>query len=88
MAISIELCLYISYIIIHALSLYSVVRKRNISDDQQSSTLFVGHLPYDMDASELRSYFPGSTDARILSDRYSGISKGYTIFFLFLFWSY
>lgn len=47
------------------------------SVDAPSSTLFVGHLPYNMTESEVMALFPGSTSARIMSDPFTGLSKGY-----------
>lgn len=41
-----------------------------------SSTIFVGRLPPDASEEELRTHFPGCVAARIIKDKFSGISKG------------
>ncbi|XP_065891263.1 nucleolin-like [Dysidea avara] len=53
------------------------VHERESSVDASSLTLFVGHLPLNMTESELMSLFPGCVGARIISDTFTGISKGY-----------
>lgn len=42
-----------------------------------SSTIFVGRLPPDASEEELRTHFPGCVAARIIKDKFSGISKGF-----------
>lgn len=41
-----------------------------------SSTIFVGRLPPDASEDELKTHFPGCLAARIIKDKFSGISKG------------
>ena len=52
-----------------SLSLFSLVRARG--------TLFVSHLPHDMNEAELQSLFPDSIAVRIIFNRSTGLSKGY-----------
>ena len=41
-----------------------------------STTIFVGRLPPDASEDELKTHFPGCLAARIIKDKFSGISKG------------
>ena len=41
-----------------------------------SSTVFVGRLPPDASEDELKVHFPSCVAARIIKDKFSGISKG------------
>ena len=41
-----------------------------------SATIFVGRLPPDASEDELKTHFPGCVAARIIKDKFSGISKG------------
>lgn len=41
-----------------------------------SSTIFVGRLPPDASEDELKDHFPECIAARIIKDKFNGLSKG------------
>jgi len=46
------------------------------TNSPQSTSIFVGQLPFEIHEEELKLYFPGCLSARIMKDQYRGLSKG------------
>jgi len=63
---------------VHYVFLSYIEPESNTDVDVPLTTLYVGHLPFNMTESELMSLFSGCIQARIISDPFTGQSKGYT----------